>query len=35
MYMKQLPADIKYLPDIYQDNYFPNFLVGIGRGQYW
>ena len=25
--MKKLPADFEYLPDMYQDGYFPNFLV--------
>jgi hypothetical protein len=25
--MKKLPADFKYLPDMYDDGYFPNFLV--------
>jgi Family of unknown function (DUF5713) len=27
IHMKKLPADFEYLPDMYQDGYFPNFLV--------
>jgi Family of unknown function (DUF5713) len=27
MSQKKLPADFEYLPDMYSDGYFPNFLV--------
>jgi methyl-accepting chemotaxis protein len=27
MSKKKLPADFEYLPDMYSDQYFPNFLV--------